>query len=68
GAETADGSGVNVLHRFSLLAQVDGVELSVAAGGSPAEADIAEAARRFWVQVVDGKDLPCSDKNKRAAG
>jgi anti-anti-sigma regulatory factor len=68
GAETADGSGVNVLHRFSLLAQVDGVELSVVAGGSPAEAEIAEAARRFWVQVVDGSDLPFSDKNKRAAG
>ena len=28
----------------------------------------AEAAKRFWVQVVDGQDLPFSDKGKRAAG
>jgi anti-anti-sigma regulatory factor len=54
GTDAADGSGLNVLHRIALLAQVDGIEFSVIAGGSPAEAAIAEAARRFWVPVVDG--------------
>ena len=68
GAESADGPGLNVLHRFSLLAQVDSIELAVVVGGSPVEADIAEAARRFWVQTVDGQDLPFKTKNKRAAG
>jgi anti-anti-sigma regulatory factor len=58
GAEAADGSGLNVLHRIALLTQVDGIEFSVVAGGSPAEASIAEAARRFWVPIVDGKDVP----------
>ncbi|MHC4547462.1 MAG: STAS domain-containing protein [Planctomycetota bacterium] len=68
GAESADGSGLNVLHRFSLLAQVDGIELSVVAGESPAEPDIAEAAQRFWVRLAEGKDLPFTTRNKRAAG
>ena len=58
GAEGADGSGLNVLHRVALLTQVDGIEFSVIAGGSTCEAAIAEAARRFWVPLVDGKDLP----------
>src|SRR5262245_41012580 len=58
GTEAADGSGLNVLHRIALLTQVDGIEFSVVAGGSAAEAAIAEAARRFWVPIVDGKDLP----------
>jgi ABC-type transporter Mla MlaB component len=58
GAEGADGSGLNVLHRISLLAQVDDIEFSVVAGGSQVEAQISDAATRFWVQVVDGKDLP----------
>jgi len=58
GAEGADGSGLNVLHRIALLTQVDSIEFSVVAGGSPVEAQIHEAARRFWVHVVDGKDLP----------
>jgi anti-anti-sigma regulatory factor len=57
-AETADGSGLNVLHRLALLTQVDSIEFSVVAGGSQVEKAIAEAARRFWVQIVDGKDLP----------
>ncbi|HEX5138502.1 MAG TPA: STAS domain-containing protein [Planctomycetota bacterium] len=58
GAEGADGSGLNVLHRIALLTQVDGIEFSVIAGGSTCEAAIAEAARRFWVALVDGKDVP----------
>ncbi len=58
GAEAADGSGMNVLHRIALLTQVDGIEFSAVAGGSPAEESIAEAARRFWVPLVDGKDVP----------
>ena len=58
GAEGADGSGLNVLHRISLLAQVDSIEFSVVAGGSPVEEDISDAAKRFWVTVVDGNDLP----------
>jgi len=58
GAESGDGPGLNVLHRISLLAQVDSIEFSVVAGGSPAEAEIAESAKRFWVPVVNGKDLP----------
>ncbi len=58
GAEAADGSGLNVLHRVALLTQVDHIEFSVVAGGSPAESAITEAARRFWVALVDGKDVP----------
>ena len=58
GTEAADGSGLNVLHRIALLTQVDGIEFSVVAGGSPVEEPIAEAARRFWVPLVDGKDVP----------
>jgi ABC-type transporter Mla MlaB component len=58
GAEAADGSGLNVLHRIALLTQTDSIELSVVAGGSPVERHIADAARRFWVHLVDGKDLP----------
>jgi len=58
GVEEADGPGLNVLHRISLLAQVDDIEYSVVAGGSQLEPAIADAARRFWVQIVDGKDLP----------
>jgi hypothetical protein len=30
----------------------------VVAAGSPAEGQIAEAARRFWVTLIDGKDIP----------
>lgn len=58
GTEAVDGSGLNVLHRIALLTQVDGIEFSVVAGGSQAEETIAEAARRFWVPIVDGKDTP----------
>jgi ABC-type transporter Mla MlaB component len=58
GAESADGSGLNVLHRISLLAQVDTIEFSVVARGSTCEAAVADAAKRFWVAVVDGQDLP----------
>jgi ABC-type transporter Mla MlaB component len=58
GAEAADGSGLNVLHRIALLTQVDGIEFSAIAGGSPAEETIADAAHRFWVPLVDGKDVP----------
>ena len=35
GAESADGSGLNVMHRICLLAQVDDIEFSVVAGSSP---------------------------------
>ena len=58
GAEESDGPGLNVLHRVSLLTQVDSIEFSVVAAGSPVEAGISEAARRFWVTVVDGKEIP----------
>jgi len=58
GADAVDGSGLNVLHRVALLTQVDGIEFSVVAGGSPAEALITEAARRFWVPIVDSQDVP----------
>jgi ABC-type transporter Mla MlaB component len=58
GADAADGSGLNVLHRVALLTQVDGIEFSAVAGGSPAQDSISEAARRFWVPLVDVKDVP----------
>jgi ABC-type transporter Mla MlaB component len=58
GTEAADGSGLNVLHRIALLTQVDGIEFSAVAHGSPASVAIAEAARRFWVPLVDGGDTP----------
>jgi anti-anti-sigma regulatory factor len=58
GVEAADGSGLNVLHRIALLAQVDTIEFSVVAAGSPAASQIADAARRFWVALIDGKDVP----------
>ena len=58
GAEQVDGPGLNVMHRICLLAQVDDIEFSVVSGSSPAETEINEAARRFWVQVVDDRDLP----------
>jgi len=62
GAEQADGSGLNVLHRVSLLAQVDSIEFSVVSGGSPVEPAVSDAAKRFWVPVVDGKNLPFTTK------
>ena len=58
GAETVDGSGLNVLHRLSLLTQVDAIEFSAIVGGSACETEIAEAARRFWVAIVDTADVP----------
>ncbi len=58
GADSADGSGLNVLHRLSLLAQVDAIEFSVIAGGCKPEKEITEAARRFWVAVVDTANVP----------
>jgi len=56
--DTADEIGLTVLHRLSLLAQVDGIEFSVVAGGSPVEASICTAAQRYWVPVVDGREIP----------
>jgi hypothetical protein len=58
GAECADGSGLNVLHRVSLLTQVDHIEFSVIARGSPVADDIAASAQRFWVTVVDNAQVP----------
>jgi len=58
GAESADGAGLNVLHRLSLLAQVDRIEFSVVAKGSQAAEEVREAAHRFWVDIVDGAELP----------
>lgn len=54
-ADGTDEDGLAVLNRLSLLAQVDGVEFSLVAGGSGA---VVEAARRYWVPVVDHADLP----------
>ena len=56
--DCTDEVGMTVLHRLSLLAQVDGIEFSVVAQGSTAEGLIAEAAQRYWVPVVDGRDIP----------
>jgi len=58
GAESADGPGLNALHRLSLLAQVDQIEFSVVARGSQAEEEIRKAAHRFWVEIIDGAGLP----------
>lgn len=58
GAECADGSGLNVLHRISLLTQVDNIEFSVVARGSPVADEIAASAERFWVTVVDNAQVP----------
>lgn len=57
-ADGADEEGLAVLNRLSLLAQVDGIEFSLVAGGSAVQGRIAEAARRYWVPVVDSADLP----------
>jgi anti-anti-sigma regulatory factor len=56
--DAADEVGLTVLHRLSLLAQVDNIEFAVVANGCPAEGVIHEAAARYWVPVVDGRDIP----------
>ena len=56
--DAADEIGLTVLHRLSLLAQVDSIEFSVVAKGSGVEALINGAAHRYWVPVVDSKDIP----------
>ena len=56
--DTADEIGLTVLHRLSLLAQVDGIKFSVVAGGSAVEGPIGAAAERYWVPVIDGRDIP----------
>lgn len=56
--EAADEVGLTVLHRLSLLAQVDGIEFSVVAKGAAVEAEIGDAARRYWVPVVDAREIP----------
>jgi len=65
GADYADEDGLNVLHRVSLMAEVDGVEFAVVARGSAAEREIEEAAQRYTVPLVDGRNLPFP---KRVAG
>ena len=62
GADVADGEGLKVLHRLSLLAQVDELGFSVVSRGSEMERPISEAARRYWVPVVDGRDLPFAQR------
>ena len=52
-AQEASDVGLNVLHRLSLLCQVDSIDLGVVAAGSPSCEAIAEAARHYWVSVVD---------------
>ena len=56
--DAADEVGLTVLHRLSLLAQVDGIEFSVVAARSGVEAQLNGAAKRYWVPVVDGSDIP----------
>jgi len=56
--EASDEIGLTVLHRISLLAQVDGIEFSVVAAGSTVETAIGSAAERYWVPVVDGANIP----------
>ena len=56
--ESADDIGLTVLHRLSLLAQVDGIEFSVVAAGSAAEGSIAISAARYWVEIIDGLEIP----------
>lgn len=58
-ADATDG-GLNVLHRLSLLCQVDDVEFGVVAAGSTASEAIAEAARHYWVPIVDGARAPAA--------
>ena len=57
-AEEATEPGLNVLHRLSLLTQVDGAEFSVVSRGSAAHEQIAESARHYWVPLVDSVGLP----------
>lgn len=56
--ESADDAGLTVLHRLSLLAQVDGIAFSLVAAGSAAEGEIAIAAARYWVDIIDSLDVP----------
>jgi anti-anti-sigma regulatory factor len=62
GADYADEDGLNVLHRLALMTEVDGVEFAAVSRGSAAESEIAEAAKRYWVNLVDGKNLPFSSR------
>ncbi len=56
--DAADEIGMTVLHRLSLLSQVDGIEFSVVAEGSSVEGAISVAAERYWVPIVDGRNIP----------
>ncbi len=58
GAETATGTGINVLHRVSLLTQVDAIEFVVVAAGSAVCDEITDASQRFWVKIVEAADVP----------
>jgi len=58
GAEAADGPGLNVIHRVSLLTQVDGIAFVVVAEESPVRDEIETAAKGFWVELASAKDLP----------
>ena len=58
GAESSTESGLDVLHRLSLLTQVDGVEFTVVSRGSGVRNEVIEAAKHYWVPVVDSIELP----------
>jgi len=57
-ANYADEDGLNVLHRISLLAQVDGIDFRVLCQGSPVGEKISDGAARYWVRVASAADVP----------
>jgi ABC-type transporter Mla MlaB component len=61
-AESADDVGLTVLHRLSLLAQVDRIEFSLVVAGSPVEKRVSEVAAAYWVPIVDGSDVPFAQR------
>jgi anti-anti-sigma regulatory factor len=58
GADYADEDGLNVLHRLSLLAQVDEIDFAVLARGSPVADKIANGAARYWVRLARDGEIP----------
>jgi ABC-type transporter Mla MlaB component len=59
--DNADERGLAVLHRLSLLAQVDQVEFSVVAGKTSHAPAVSDAAERYWIPVVDSKSVTLTD-------
>jgi hypothetical protein len=59
--EEMDERGLTVMQRLQRIARADHVEFSVVAGRSDRASVVGEAAGRYSVPVVDGRNLPLQE-------